>query len=82
MNEQDRDVREFLKQFRATAEAIRAELEECGEMSPASIGMPNRVASPELAGNNPVSIFMVVVLPQPFEPTKPKISPRSIEKLT
>ena len=28
-----------------------------------------------LAGSRPVSIFMVVDLPQPFEPRKPKISP-------
>src|SRR5262249_10687007 len=28
------------------------------------------------------SIFMVVVLPQPFEPRKPKISPRAMRKLT
>ena len=48
----------------------------------ASSGRPNSSASPSLAGNSPVSIFIVVVLPQPFEPTKPKISPRSIVKLT
>ena len=29
-----------------------------------------------------MSIFIVVVLPQPFDPTKPKISPRRIRKLT
>ena len=46
----------------------------------ASIGRPNSSASPSLAGNNPVSIFIVVVLPQPFEPTKPKISPRSMRE--
>ena len=37
---------------------------------------------PSVAGSRPVSIFIVVVLPQPFEPRKPKISPRSIVKLT
>jgi len=37
---------------------------------------------PDVAGNSPVSIFIVVVLPQPFEPTKPNISPRSMVKLT
>jgi hypothetical protein len=31
-------------------------------------------ASPSLGASNPVSIFMVVVLPLPFEPRKPKIS--------
>ena len=43
-----------------------------------------RTAAPRLrsAGSKPVSIFIVVVLPQPFEPTKPKISPRSMVKLT
>src|SRR5512135_2925019 len=51
-------------------------------MSLASIGRPNSRASPSLAGSRPVSIFIVVVLPQPFEPTKPKISPRSMVKLT
>ena len=35
-----------------------------------------------LAGSRPVSIFIVVVLPQPFGPTNPKISPRSMVKLT
>ena len=51
-------------------------------MSRASRGCPNKSASPSLGGSKPVSIFMVVVLPQPFEPTKPKISPRSMVKLT
>ena len=51
-------------------------------MSPASSGLPNNSASPSLGGSRPVSIFMVVVLPEPFEPTKPKISPRSMVKLT
>ena len=37
---------------------------------------------PRVAGSRPVSIFIVVVLPQPFEPRKPKISPRSMVKLT
>ncbi|MOA29948.1 hypothetical protein D3C78_1509950 [compost metagenome] len=44
--------------------------------------MPNRKASPSLAGSRPVSIFMVVDLPQPLEPRKPKISPRSMRKFT
>ena len=39
-------------------------------MSPASSGWPNSSASPSLGGSRPVSIFIVVVLPQPFEPTK------------
>ena len=34
------------------------------------------------AGSRPVSIFIVVLLPQPLEPRKPKISPRSMRKLT
>ncbi|OIQ65438.1 hypothetical protein GALL_530040 [mine drainage metagenome] len=51
-------------------------------MSLASSAFPNSSASPAVGGSRPVSIFMVVVLPQPFEPTKPKISPRSIVKLT
>ena len=51
-------------------------------MSVALIGLPNSSASPSLAGSRPVSIFIVVVLPQPFDPRKPKISPRLIVKLT
>jgi hypothetical protein len=39
-------------------------------------------ARPSLAASSPVSIFIVVDLPQPFEPRKPKISPRWIRKLT
>ena len=45
-------------------------------------GCPNSHASPSLAGSSPVSIFMVVDLPQPFEPRNPKISPRGMRKLT
>ncbi len=37
---------------------------------------------PRSRGSSPVSIFMVVVLPQPLEPRKPKISPRRMRKLT
>ena len=37
---------------------------------------------PSVGGSSPVSIFIVVVLPQPLEPRKPKISPRSMRKLT
>lgn len=51
-------------------------------MSLASTGWPKTHACPSLAGSRPVSIFMVVVLPQPFEPRKPKISPRAMRKLT
>ncbi len=48
----------------------------------ASTFRPNSRASPALAGRRPVSIFIVVVLPQPFDPMNPKISPRSIWKST
>ncbi len=48
----------------------------------ASTGFPNSNASPSVAGIRPVSIFIVVDLPQPLEPRKPKISPRSIVKFT
>jgi hypothetical protein len=37
---------------------------------------------PSLAGSRPVSIFIVVDLPQPLEPRKPKISPRRMRKDT
>ena len=33
-----------------------------------------------MTGSSPVIIFMVVVFPQPFEPRKPKISPRPMLK--
>ena len=45
-------------------------------MSLEPIGLPNSFAQPSVAGRKPVSIFIVVDLPQPFEPRKPKISPR------
>ena len=45
-------------------------------------GSPNNMALPSVGGKRPVSIFMVVDLPQPFEPRKPKISPFSMRKLT
>ena len=34
-------------------------------------------AVPEVGKMSPISILMVVVLPAPFGPTKPKISPSS-----
>ena len=37
--------------------------------------LDHALASPSLAGNRPVSIRIVVVLPLPLEPRKPKISP-------
>ena len=51
-------------------------------MSPEATGCPNSEARPSLAASRPVSIFMVVDLPQPLEPRKPKISPRRMRKLT
>ena len=51
-------------------------------MSSAAIGLPNNFAEPSVTGSSPVIIFMVVVFPQPFEPRKPKISPRPMRKLT
>ena len=35
---------------------------------------------PSVAGISPVRTFMVVDLPQPLEPRKPKISPRPMAK--
>src|SRR5262249_43861597 len=49
-------------------------------MSSAPIGFPKSLAEPSLTGRSPVSIFMVVVLPEPLEPRKPKISPRAMRK--
>ncbi len=51
-------------------------------MLPASTELPKSVAVPSVGGRSPVSIFMVVDLPQPLEPRKPKISPRSIDSVT
>ena len=51
-------------------------------LSLASTGLPNSIASPSVAGRRPVSIFIVVDLPQPLDPRKPKISPRSMVKFT
>jgi hypothetical protein len=51
-------------------------------MSVVSIGLPSSRAVPLVTSSRPVSIFMVVVLPQPLEPRKPKISLRSMRKLT
>src|SRR5215470_13506312 len=43
--------------------------------------MPWTVASPPERGSSPVSILMTVVLPLPFGPRKPKISPLCTVKL-
>src|SRR5512142_521866 len=43
---------------------------------------PINVAVPPLGAMRPVSILIVVVLPAPFGPRKPKISPRFTSKLT
>ena len=51
-------------------------------MLPASTELPKSLAVPSVGGSRPVSIFMVVDLPQPLEPRKPKISPRSIDSVT
>ena len=51
-------------------------------MLPASTELPNSFAVPSVGGSRPVSIFIVVDLPQPLEPRKPKISPRSIDSVT
>jgi len=51
-------------------------------MSFAPIGVPNSFADPLVAGSRPVSIFIVVDLPLPFDPRKPNISPRPMRKLT
>src|SRR6516165_12310842 len=51
-------------------------------MSLDPMAAPNSFAEPLVAGRSPVSIFIVVDLPQPFEPRKPKISPRAMRMLT
>src|ERR1035441_538505 len=42
---------------------------------------PATRASPEEGGNSVVSILIVVVLPAPLEPSKPKISPPLTERV-
>src|ERR1035441_6333365 len=42
---------------------------------------PATRASPEEAGNKVVSILMVVVLPAPLEPSKPKTSPALTDRV-
>ena len=65
-------------------EGLRHVADAPAQLDVAGVDRPGRRAAPRLrvGGSSPVSIFMVVVLPQPFEPTKPKISPRSMVKLT
>src|ERR1022692_2868070 len=46
------------------------------------IEKPATCASPEEGGNRVVSILMVVVLPAPLEPSKPKTSPALTEKVS
>src|ERR1700730_1945993 len=47
-----------------------------------NISKPFTRASPEVGGSNVVNILMVVLLPAPFGPSRPKTSPRSTLKLT
>ena len=42
---------------------------------------PKTVASPAVGFNNPNNIFMTVVFPAPFFPTKPYIAPFSTDIL-
>jgi hypothetical protein len=46
-----------------------------------SISWPKMVAVPEVGLDTPVKIRMVVVLPAPLGPKKPKVSPSPTEKL-
>src|SRR6266446_5485522 len=48
-------------------------------MGCSTISKPPTVAVPSVGGMKPVIIRMVVDLPAPFGPRKPKTSPRSIE---
>src|SRR5690554_1572193 len=51
-------------------------------MRTCSTGSPKRLMEPASGRMSPVSIFIVVVLPAPFGPTNPNISPRRTSKLT
>ena len=65
------------ERLRHVADAIaRAQIGGVDRLDPTGTPRPMSPAS------NPVSIFIVVVLPQPFGPRNPKISPRPIAKLT
>ena len=48
----------------------------------ARISRPSKKMPPAVGSSNPVSIFTVVVLPEPLGPRYPKTSPGSIRKLT
>ena len=70
-------------QFSIEREGLRHVADALPRRDIACIDRPAKSsASPLLGVSSPVSIFMVVVLPQPFDPTKPKISPRLMAKLT
>src|SRR5271154_3321342 len=43
---------------------------------------PATLASPAVGGSSVVSILIVVVLPAPFEPSRPKISPALTERVS
>ena len=45
-------------------------------------GLPKYEISPEVGVSTPKSIWIIVVFPAPFGPSKPKISPSAIEKET
>src|SRR6185503_12843075 len=46
------------------------------------IAWPRIVAEPAVGRSRPISVRIVVVLPAPFGPTKPKIWPRATENVT
>src|ERR1700722_10985402 len=41
------------------------------------ISAPSNVIEPEVGGNVPDSMLKIVLLPEPFGPIRPRISPRS-----
>src|SRR5580700_325340 len=45
--------------------------------SASRMGLPNTCAVPLSQRNNPIRLLMVVVLPAPFRPKKPKMLPAS-----
>ena len=71
-------------EFAIKREGLRHVADAFARRHVAGVESDARRAAPLLrsAASKPVSIFIVVLLPQPLEPRKPKISPRSIRKLT
>ena len=73
----DRELRVERERLRHVADAVAR-----GQVGRIDRLAQNRKLRPASRAADPVSIFIVVVFPHPFGPRNPKISPRSMVKLT